>query len=201
MPLGFDLSKYKTDEFIETGTLHGAGCIKAVRAGFKRIQSIEILEENFELSKDRLHKYLSSDEVDIKLHLADSAEVLPEILSDINWRCTFWLDGHGTAEHIRVLIKDGAEMVKPPGKGNCPLMEELDAIANHHIRDHIIMIDDLRTIKGGSWGVDGVTEEAVMKKLTEINPLYDIAYEDNNLAGHRNNIYSVFKNDCLIAFC
>ena len=200
MPLGFDLSKYKTDEFIETGTLRGDGCYKAIKTGFKKIQSIEILEENFELSKDALREYLSSDEIDIKLHLGDSAEVLPKILSDINWRCTFWLDGHGTDEHTRVMW-DNQSMFSGLPFGSCPLMEELDAIANHHIRDHIIMIDDLRTIKGGSWGVDGVTEEAVMKKLTEINPLYDIAYEDNNLAGHRNNIYSVFKNDCLIAFC
>ena len=183
MPLGFDLSKYKTNEFIETGTLHGAGCIKAIRAGFKKIQSIEILESNFELSKNRLSKHLSDDEVDIKLHLGDSSEVLPKILKSIDWRCTFWLDGHGGYKGT------GA------GKKNCPLMEELDAIVNHHIRDHIILIDDMRIIRKTAWNTDGVTENSVLEKLTEINPLYDIAYEDNNLK------WGLFKNDCLIASC
>ena len=185
MPLGFDLSKYKTDEFIETGTLHGAGCIKAVRAGFKRIQSIEILESNFFLSKKRLSKHLRGATAvpEIELHFGDSSEILPKILKSIDWRCTFWLDGHGGYKGTGV------------GKKNCPLMEELDAIADHHIRDHIILIDDMRIIRKTACNTKGVTENSVLEKLVEINPLYNITYVDNNLK------WGLFENDCLVASC
>ena len=131
MPIHFNLKKYKSPHFIETGIGHGNGCINAIQAGFTSIHSIEILEKNLNIAKANISKFTGGrSDLSINLHLGDSATLLSKILSNINSQATFWLDGHGGYEGA------GA------GKKNCPLHEELDAIKNHHIKNHIIMIDE-----------------------------------------------------------
>ena len=115
-------------------------------------------------------------QAEINLYLGDSATALKEILNKVDEPSTFWLDGHGGYPGAGSGIK------------NCPLYEELDAIKNHHIKNHIIMIDDLRIIKNGSWGTSDVNLEGVMNKLKEINPSYEFSYEDGFI-----------ENDCLVA--
>jgi hypothetical protein len=182
MPIQFDLKKYKSSHFIETGTFKGGGCINAIQSGFTSIHSIEILEKNLNIAKANISKFIGDrKDLSINLHLGDSAKLLSEILSDINTQATFWLDGHGGYGEA------GA------GEKNCPLYEELDIIKKHHIKNHIIMIDDLRIIRGThggdrSWGTTSVTEEGVTDKLKSINPSYELIYEDG-----------VIENDCLIA--
>ena len=42
------LHKYKKGSiFVETGTFLGVGCMEAIKAGFKEVHTIEILEENY----------------------------------------------------------------------------------------------------------------------------------------------------------
>lgn len=181
MPIKFDLKKYKTSHFIETGTYHGAGCINAIQAGFTSIHSIEILEKNLNIAKANISKFIGNrSDLSINLCLGDSVDVLSEILSNVSSQCTFWLDGHGGYEGA------GA------GKKNCPLYEELDAIKNHHIKNHIIMIDDISIIKGTrgkhkSWGTTSVNLKGIRDKIKSINPNYKLIYEE----GAR-------ENDCLI---
>ena len=177
MPIKFDLKKYKTPHFIETGTFHGMGCINAIQSGFTSIHSVEILEKNLNTAKVNISKFIGDrSDLSINLYLGDSVNLLREILSNINSQCTFWLDGHGGYE--------GAGS----GKKNCPLYEELDIIKKHHINNHIIMIDDIRIIRGTSWGTTSVTEEGIIHKLKSINPSYKLIYENG-----------IVKNDCLIA--
>ena len=56
------------------------------------------------------------------------SELLPKISEPI----TFWLDGHWSAG-------DTAQ-----GDTNTPLLQELVEISNHHIKNHTILVDDIR---------------------------------------------------------
>ena len=44
MSMKFDLSRYSSDAFVETGTFHGAGVRRALECGFRRIDTIEVFE-------------------------------------------------------------------------------------------------------------------------------------------------------------
>jgi hypothetical protein len=174
MPIKFELKNYVNKTFVETGTYHGKGCINAIESGFEVIHSIEILKENFEIAKQNLKPY--EDKASINLYLGDSATALQDILSKIDEPATFWLDGHGGYAGTGSGLK------------NCPLYEELDQIKNHHIKNHTIMIDDVRIINADAWGTSGISLEGLKNKLLEINPEYQFTFEDG-----------MIKNDCLIA--
>ena len=68
-------------------------------------------------------------------------------------------------------------------------MRELDLIAEHHIKNHTILIDDVRC-----FGRDGVVDwstvslDLVVEALRKINPAYAISYEQG-----------ITRNDVLVA--
>jgi site-specific recombinase XerD len=64
-------------------------------------------------------------------------------------------------------------------------MQELDAIKNHHIRTHTIIIDDLRCWTIATHGFDAVT---IMNKILTINSVYKFIYSNGHV-----------ENDILIA--
>ena len=141
--------------FIETGTHDGQGVLSALRYGYKDIHSVEIQERLFEqtaglflsgltfmnykeleietyASKDFFSMALG-DDTRISLYRGDSVELLPMILQRIKSKSTFWLDAHysgGLTGHSKV-------------SGKMPLFEEVEALKQHDIRDHTIMIDDI----------------------------------------------------------
>jgi hypothetical protein len=176
MPIQFNLEPYKTNIFIETGTYRGGGCINAIESGFNEIHSIEIHAPMLEVAKRNLQPYV--DKVNINLYLGDSSDTLSIVLANINEPATIWLDGHDAST-------DGGGR----GKKGCPLYEELDAIKNHHIKEHIIMIDDLRIINtDNQWGETDISLKGIKNKLKEINSNYEFFYENGHI-----------ENDCLIA--
>lgn len=155
------LSKYKNNIFIETGTLHGDGVKLALDCGFSKIYSIEIDDDLVEFNLRQFHD--QQDRIQI-IH-GDSFEVLKTLLKTINEPATFWLDGHWDSG--------------PLGMYNCPLLHELDVIYQHHIKSHSLLIDDRRLFGDSNhhWGRE-VTEEAILSKIKQINPLYYISYEN-----------------------
>lgn len=56
-----------------------------------------------------------------------------------------------------------------------PILQELEAIKNHPIKNHTILIDDVRMF--GTRDFDGVTLDQITDKLREINPNYSIFFE------------------------
>jgi len=66
----------------------------------------------------------------------DSGEKIQSLLTEINEPCVFWLDGHYSGG-----ITAKAEI-------DTPIMAELDAIFNHKILNHVILIDDARLFIG-----------------------------------------------------
>lgn len=126
-------SKYKEDAlvFVETGTWCGHGVKNAINSGFKEIHSIELDEQLYQKDLE-LFKHSSS----VNLYCGDSSVILYDVIKNIDKKILFWLDGHysghGTAQSNMTQLYE------------FPLMYELEQINKHHIKDHIILIDDLR---------------------------------------------------------
>jgi len=112
--------------FIETGTHHGC-TIGRVKDHFEEIYSIEIGES---LHRECAEKYRYDPH--IKVFLGNSATVLPELLKTIDKPCIFWLDAHHSAGDTC-----GAEV-------DIPIWDEIKAIREHRVKDHIMLIDDMR---------------------------------------------------------
>lgn len=165
-PEGF--GRFLNHYFVETGTLGGEAILKALRAGFKEARSIEFDAANFRYVAERFTYYSN-----VKLWHGSSADLLWEMIKDIDAPATFWLDAH----------------VFPPienGK-NCPLMEELEQIKRHPIKTHTILIDDMSCAGGAAF--DYLTKDDLIAKLREINPNYTIFYIDGGDAGEaKDNI-------------
>jgi hypothetical protein len=162
-------SKYPNEYFVETGSYQGDGIAIALKLGYKHIYSIEIAPHYHELCKQRF-----SNDPRVNLFLGDSAKILYDVIKTINAPMTFWLDGHYSAGDT--------------GKGETysPIMQELEAIKKHPVKNHTILIDDIRYL--GLVEFDYVTFEEITSKILEINPNYTFSFE-----------HGFVSNDILVA--
>lgn len=169
-----NFEKYPNPIWVETGSWHGDGIQQAIDAGFKELYSIELSHDLYLRCVDRFR-----DVPFVHLIEGDSSLVLDDLLSKLDKQITFWLDGHFS----------GGDTVL--GKYKSPLMQELDAIANHKIKTHTIIIDDLR-----DWyvGNTGFNLDMLKEKIKSINPNYSFTFEDNQV-----DVDTCFRNDILIA--
>lgn len=157
--------------FIETGSYRGDGIQLAIDAGFDKIISIDIDNENSKFCASRFD--LNNKSSPIFLFTGDSPKVLKQVLPGIHQRCTFWLDAHSMLEED-----------KPD---DFPLMEELKVIAQHPIKNHTILIDDFLYLSHPD--VTGWSKEIIEGSIRLINPAYKIEYRSNPV-----------KNNILIAY-
>lgn len=149
--------KYKTDIFIETGTHMGAGIDRALDIGYGKIFSTEIMEGYYNGSIEKFQ-----DDENVFLYFGDSAIQLREILKRVSKKATFWLDAH----------------MAGPGQP-CPILYELEAIRKHEIKDHNILIDDVRDF--GTEAHDYITIQQVQKALLKINFDYKFSFESSGI--------------------
>lgn len=119
------LKKYPSNVFIETGTYTGKMILSMLR-GFDKIVSIELDPALAAKAKENF-----SDQNHVTIYQGDSGMLMNDILNNINERCIFWLDGHFSGG------------VTAEGDSYTPVLEELDMIFRHHIKDHVILIDDV----------------------------------------------------------
>lgn len=152
------ISKYLNPFFVETGTYLGDGVVVALEAGFQRVYTIELSKPLYE---EATKKFYKDDRV--RLVQGDSLTCLWSIISGINEPITFWLDAHCSLGNTA------------KGEKMCPLIEELAIIAMHPLKNHTILVDDRRLL--GSQYMEP-TEDEVVQSLMQINPLYQISYED-----------------------
>jgi hypothetical protein len=162
-------AKYLNPCFIETGSYYGDGIQMALDAGFEMVYSIELSPEFYEHCKNRFASQSS-----VLILQGDSTTVLPELLKQINDPATFWLDGHYSWGNTA------------RGNTNSPILAELEAIKQHQVKTHTILVDDIRQC--GTIEFDYVELEDIIDKILEINPDYVISFEDG-----------VVPNDVLIA--
>lgn len=127
---------------VETGTYAG-DMVWAMKDRFDRIVSIELSEH---LARRAVRRFRAFRSVLI-LH-GDSATLVPQLMARISTRCLFWLDGHYCAG------------ISAQGGTATPVMEELKAILDHQIEDHVILLDDARlfTAAGGFPGLEELRE-------------------------------------------
>jgi len=139
---------------IESGTFEGDFCLMVCN-DYDKIHTIEVVESFYNNAKERL-----KDHHNIECHFGNSPEIIRKLLEDIDEPVMFWLDAH---YHGGTQSPDTMK----------PLLAELEAIASHHIKTHMIMIDDVR-----EFPVYGTTKCEVESILKEINPNYIIEYRD-----------------------
>jgi hypothetical protein len=159
MPASVSLfKKYHNPIWVETGSYRGQGIQFAIEAGFKEIQSIELMRENYDYCVS-----LFKDIPWVHIFLGDSSLLLENIISKITCPITFWLDGHYSGEGTAL------------GSKETPLLDELEIIKRHPIKTHTILIDDMRC-----WSVDnqGFNTDMLKKILLDINPNYNIVLEN-----------------------
>ncbi len=150
---------FQNEVFVESGTHLGDGVSMAIHSGFPQVYSIELDRDLFQLCKMRF-----MDNPNVKIIQGDSGAILYEVIKEIDTPITFWLDGHYS----------GGKTAK--GKSNSPILKELNAIKKHHIKNHTILIDDIRLL-GTVW-FDYTTLPEVEKKIQEINPKYKFFFLD-----------------------
>jgi len=200
--------------FIETGTAKGGTPhlimerTKELDTCFDKYYTIELGTDICKIASSRYkyfegmnftppHHLMHCDEIDesfnreqeyfdtrVKLINGDSGVEVGNILQDINERCCFWLDAHSGKESY---ARGGIDV---------PLIQELEHIKNHHIKDHIIAIDDAHLFGKRQYNNQGqlvcdysnVSYDVVKNRILEINCNYDIG------------IYKPYDMEMLIAF-
>jgi hypothetical protein len=154
-------NKEDCDIFVETGTEAGHTTSLASLFNFKELHTIELSKDWYDFSKE---KFLGNP--NIHVHFGDSSEVLPQLLKTINKKILFWLDGHYS----------GGNTAK--GKKSSPLLEELEAIKAHDIKNNIILIDDIR-LAGTEW-IPPLQD--ITKKILEIHQNYRFTFMPSSLS-------------------
>lgn len=171
------LSEFKSPEhkiFIESGSLTGASINSAlVIKHFEKIYSIELSEKYFNFCKEKFKTFKN-----VNVIFGDSGVVIEKILDTISSPCVFWLDGHYSAGDT-AMAEDYCS----------PIVKELEHIKNHSIKNHIIIIDDIRVFS--QYWIDEnirvnkkcgyVLKEELENKILEINKDYQIIYRGDQL--------------------
>jgi len=155
--------RFKLRVFVETGTLAGE-MIDAVLGRFDRIYSIELDDGWYAKAVARF-----ADRPDVTLLHGDSATRLSEVLAQVNEPALFWLDAHYSGP------------ITARGALDSPIVQELEAIARHAVRGHVILIDDMREFDG-TRGYPEVA--ALVQHLRETYPRARVDVRDDVLRMH-----------------
>lgn len=162
LPTNTNLFKHfgnQNNILVETGSWRGDGIQAGIEAGFNIIHSIDIDKQSIDFCHSRFDlNNLNQDK--IKLYYGDSSKILYDVIKDINEPITFWLDAHSQ-------LLEG----EPEYETKFPLLKEIDQISNHHIKNHMIIIDDLLHLTHPD--ITGWTREGIKYFIREkINPNY-----------------------------
>lgn len=141
--------RFGTRVMVETGTFHGDMCY-AMRDRFEQIYTIELGNALYDAAVKRF-----KNNANITLLNGDSGVVINDVLDKINEPALFWLDGHYSSGRTA------------RGELDTPISAELEHILAHHIRHHVILIDDARCFTGEN---DYPTLEELEQYLKEQRP-------------------------------
>jgi hypothetical protein len=139
--------RFGTRVLVETGTNWGH-TVAASLSTFDAIYSIELLDELYEHARRRF-----SRNPKVRLRHGDSAQELTRILDEVREPALFWLDAHYSG--------DGTAR----GDRDTPIMQELQSISQHHLKKHVILIDDARLF-------DGTTDYPTLKACRKAAALF-----------------------------
>ncbi len=122
-------ARYGLRVLVETGTYYGE-MVAAMKNRFDEIHSVEFDSRLAERAQKKFARWPH-----IHILQGDSQQVVPELLKSLARPALFWLDAgyYGWA---------GLQGDKQR------LTTELEAILSHHIRNHVILMDDARGLNG-----------------------------------------------------
>ena len=158
-------AKYKISSLLETGTHVGQTCLYALCSRyFTTILSVELSDTYFEWLEQNFAESCTSSGVDISrvnvsLWHGDSRDKMPEMLSALHETAVVWLDAH-----------DSGGDTSP----TTPLIDELNMLAGHSIKDHVIMIDDIKACYHTDTSSPWPHIDDVVSLIRDINPGYVI---------------------------
>jgi hypothetical protein len=175
MPASTELfRRYPNKWFVETGSYKGDGIQCAIDAGFSNIRSIELSANLFRYCWRRFSKTDKRHSITV-LH-GKSENELPKSIQGIKKPITFWLDAH----YSEGCTAKGDEM--------SPILKELAIIAEHPVKTHTILIDDVRQFGTKHFGF--IRENQIVEVLKKINPDYKLTYDTGD---------KKFQHDVLVA--
>lgn len=187
MPINFNIKEYSKNKkiYIETGFYYGESALKAFDSGFEQVYSCDINEKFVENGKKIFADKIAKNEFFI-FH-GRSTDILKTILENLEHEAVFFLDAHD-------LNYEDTKKEEWDIKDECPIIEELDLIKNHKIKNHTIIVDDLRMFgygcAPGTWAYKkNINPKKIYNKLKEINENYNFAIEDG-----------ICEKDILVAF-
>lgn len=166
--------KYPNKWFVETGSYKGDGIQRALDAGFDRIISVELSDDLFTRCIGRFMKQIQ--ELKVELWDGNSFDQLLIMIDEIKEPITFWLDAH----YSEGCTAKGNEM--------SPILKELAIIADHPVKTHTILIDDVRQFGTKHFGF--IRENQIVGALKRINPDYKLTYDTGD---------KKFPHDVLVA--
>lgn len=158
--------KYKNDckILIETGYWLGEGVERALQSGFEKVYTCDI---NPDFIKNAKEKY---KEDNVIAEVAESQIFLEKVLNNIDEKVVIFLDAHFMPlDENQESLGFGPITVKE-GIDPCPLLKELEIIKNHHIKDHVILIDDFQCFN--TWMFDNLGYDDIIDFVKTINPKY-----------------------------
>ncbi len=122
--------RYSLEVLIETGTWHG-DMMYFARSRFRNAYSIELDHRLFLAAQQRFRHAPN-----IRVIEGDSGVELPRLVRTMDRPVLFWLDAH--------FCKG------PSARGvlDSPILQELQCIFDHPIRNHVVLIDDARIFNG-----------------------------------------------------
>lgn len=150
--------KYDPLIFVETGTYLGM-MVNAVKNNFQKIYTIELDKNLYNNAKRKFAIFRH-----IKVINGDSSKVLPRLLENIKKPCLFWLDAHFS------------KGITARGIKQTPIENELNAIINHKIKNHVILIDDANAFTGKN---DYPSQKFLKRYILNNHPnlLFEIKYD------------------------
>jgi mannosyltransferase OCH1-like enzyme len=182
MPILFHNSYWnplRNPVYLETGLLQGNSLLKAYKSQlFTKCISIEISKkhvDDFMINNKPIPKTLKI--------IHGNSKNLSEYISTITQPITFFLDAHDDQR----FTKERQVIHDDPGLA-CPLFEELDAIYNHPVKGHKIMVDDMQCFKKDhqhprhNWFQD-IKYPQIITKIKELFPDYAMYMLDSYRPG------------------
>jgi len=153
------LRRFRLQSFVETGTYCGDTLAMVAQDAKIQCTSIELSPLYAQSARTRFKKYSN-----VKILEGDSGILITEVVKELNQPALFWLDGHYSAG-------DTAK-----GQVNTPVSQELAAILDSPIKDHVVLIDDVRHFDGSQdypW-LDEVLSNIRLKNRFHIEVSLDI---------------------------
>ena len=150
--------------FIETGTYRGGSVELALQCNFTKIYTIDISTQHKLYCENKFKNEIINNQIDFLF--GDTVDVLPNVIDKLIEPSLFWLDSHFDGHSDTC------------GKFKCPILQELDIIKSSKIKNHTIMVDDIRLFNSQSEWAVGILVDDIIEKIKEINPNYTFFYED-----------------------